>query len=124
MSLQSVGGATTFERIDAGTNLNRTCIHFVPKGFKSSLFSATRGASTAAGVILIIEQSVKYQDSNIVTHAVSQVEMGDFSLYSNFTTPFTISNPNGLEMFFTIGVQGRSANQSAAGGINFIDTPI
>ena len=77
VSLQSVGGATTFERIDAGQNINRTCIHFVPKGFKSTLFSVMIGASTAAGVIFIVEQSFPYQGNNIVTHGVNQLELGN-----------------------------------------------
>ena len=124
ISLQSIGGATTFERIDAGTNINRTCIHFVPKGFKSTLFSITKGASTAAGVIFIVEKTFQYQGTNVITHGIDQLDIGNFAIHNNPIPPHTIQNPDGLQMFFALVVKGRAANQAASGTIQFIDSPI
>lgn len=124
ISLQSVGGAITFELIPNESNINRTCIHFVPKGFKSTLFSVSKGTSTAGGVIFRVSKTFQYQGNNVVSHGVDQLEAAYFAVHSNIVPPFTIQNPNGFEMYFAILVRGIASNQSASGAINFIDSPI
>lgn len=76
ITLQSVGGATTFEMIDSARRINKTCVHFVPKGFKSTVFSVTKGVSTTGGTIFILRKGIQYQGTNVVEHGVDQLEMG------------------------------------------------
>lgn len=124
ISLQSVGGATTFERIDATRRINKTCVHFVPKGYRSLLFGITKGSSTIGGTHFVLRASKQYQGNNIVNHSVDELEMGNFSIHTNLVPPEMIQNPDGLDMYFVVVVQGHASNQSASGSIHFIDSPI
>lgn len=120
ISLQSVGGATTFERIDIGTNVNRTCVHFVPKGHGCQFNGYTLGCSSGGGVIFVVEQTFLDPSNNDVNFGVSQIELVNQAIHVRLSAPFVIKNTVGKVMFFGIVCKGRSVNQTASGAIHFI----
>lgn len=124
ISLQSVGGATTFEKIPILTNVFRSAIHWIPKGFKTTVTDMLLGASTAGGVIFILEVFEEDADGNVVIVGNEQVELGQGALSHHFFTPPVVSNPNGKLMAVAIVVRGRASNQVASGSFRFIDSPI
>lgn len=124
ISLQSVGGATTFERIDIGTNVNRTCVHFVPKGFGCQLNGYTIGCSSGNGVIFILEETELDPSNNDVTLGQTQIELLNQGIHVRLTAPHVIKNIPGKIMFFAMVVKGRIVNQTASGSIHYIDFPL
>lgn len=124
ISLQSVGGATTFERIDIGTNVNRTCVHFVPKEFGCQLNGYTIGCSSGAGVIFILEETELDPSNNDVSLGQTQIELINQGIHIRLTAPHVIKNIIGKIMFFAIVVKGRVVNQMASGSIHYIDFPL
>lgn len=124
VKLQSVGGATTFDQVDAGTNVFRTAIHYVPKGVRTVVTDITIGASTAGGVIFIFEVSESDASGNVVTLGQGQIEVANQGLPIQKKIPYTVDNPNGLLMFVAIVVKGRAANQSAGSSFDFVDIPL
>lgn len=124
VSLQSVGGATTFEQIAALTNVFRTAIHWVPKGFKTTVPNVAFGATTVGGVIFLLEASEEDASGNVVFAANEQVEIGQSALVEELIPPLVVSNPNGLIKGVAIVVRGRASNQAASGSFQFIDQPL
>lgn len=124
ISLQSVGGATTFERIDAGTNRHRTAIHFVPNKFQCLLVSSIIGCSTAGGTIFILEETREDLSGNVVTSGSVQTELSNNTVFNGFPSPFVIQNPNNKEKFFAIVVKGRASNQTASATFSYIELPM
>jgi hypothetical protein len=122
--LQSVGGATTFERIDAGTNVFRSLIHWIPKGFGCVVTDYEVGVTTTGGVIFILEEIEVDPSGNAVAVGQNQVEFANGSHSHIFVSPHATLNPNGRELAFFITVKGRAANQQASGSFNFIDFPL
>ncbi len=124
ISLQSVGGATTFEQIPALTNVFRTAAHYVPKGFKTTVTDMLMGVSTIGGVIFILEAFEEDASGNVVVVGNEQVEFGQNAVSHQLQTPLVVSNPNGLIKGVVIVVRGRAANQAASGSFRFVDSPI
>lgn len=122
--LQTVGGATIFERIDVGTNVFRTAVHFVPKGMGSLFTEFNAGVTTSGGVIFIIEETELDPSGNAVVLAQHQVEFANGSIHQIFDAPHAILNTLGKEMFFVLVVKGRAANQQASGSFKFVDFPL
>lgn len=121
ISLQTVGGATTFEKIQAKSNVNRTLIHFIPNGFQSIITDAMVGTTTAGGVRFIIEAPEDDGSGNIVHFGSKEVGFANGSFQRSFNTPIRATNPNNKEMFFAIVVTGFAANQAASGSMGCID---
>lgn len=121
ISLQTVGGATTFEKIDVGTNRHRSAIHWIPNGKRTIVQGLKFSASTAGGVLFVLEQSNIDPSGNIVGAGVEQIEIASGSAIMPLPLPHSISNPNNKELFYAIAVKGRASNQSASGTFQFID---
>lgn len=124
ISLQSVGGATTFEQIPVLTNVFRSAIHWVPKGFKTVVTNVAFGSSTAGGVIFIVEGFEEDASGNVVVLGNEEIELSESALAEELIPPLVVSNPNGRAMAVAIVVRGRASNQTASGTFRFIDSPI
>lgn len=124
ISLQSVGGATTFEQIPALENDYRSAVHWVPKGFKTTITDFIGGATTIGGVIFILIVFEEDASGNVVGVANQIFEFGQGGFSHNFDTPPVVINSNGLEKGVLIAVKGRAANQGASGSFRFIDSLI
>lgn len=121
ISLQSVGGATTFERIEAGTNASRTLIHFIPRGFQSLTTDMMVGTTTSGGVRFVLEASVEDSAGNVSFFGQKEVGFADGNFNRSFNTPIRVTNPNNKEMFFIVATKGISANQAASGSMGCVD---
>jgi hypothetical protein len=121
ISLQSVGGATTFERIDAGTNRHRSALHWVPNGMMTHVKGLKFSVSTNGGVLFILEQTKENAAGNVVPLGIEQIEIANGSTVMPLSLPHVLMNPNNKEHAIVIVVKGRASNQSASGTFQFID---
>lgn len=124
ISLQSVGGATTFERILAARTGGETCAHYVEKGFGTLIGDLSFGCSTAGGTQLILIVSQSDPVGNRVGIGKLQVELSGSTVARVFSIPKRTTNPDGREVFVLMAVQGRAANQTVSGSFAFIDYPL
>lgn len=121
VSLQSVGGAITWEQIDIRTNAFRTAIHYLEKGFRTQITDIIVGSSTAGGVIfklLIFEQF----GNNLVLISQREIELATGAIAVPLNSPIITENPDGQIKGFVIIVSGRASNQAASGSFAFIDS--
>ncbi len=121
ISLQSLSGATTFEKIDAGTNVFRSAIHWIEKGKMSMITDFNAGVGTNQGVIVILDGSEEDANGNVVIIGKDQFDLSSGALHASYNSPIVVNNPNGKAMFFAIAVKGRQVNQQASGSFRFID---
>lgn len=124
ISLQSVGGATTFERIDTGTNKHRSALHWIPNGKRTIVKGLKFSVSTTGGVVFILEQTNTDVAGNIVAVAVEQIEIANGAAIMPLPLPHSLDNPNNKELAFLIVGKGRAANQSGSCTFQFIDMSI
>ncbi len=123
ISLQSLSGGTTFEKVDVGTNVFRSAIHWVEKGKMSMVTDFNMGVGTNQGVICILDGSEEDENGNVVIIGKDQFDLNSGAVHAAFNSPIVVQNPNGKAMFFAIAVKGRQANQQASGSFRFIDHP-
>lgn len=123
ISLQSLDGTTTFEKIDAGFNAFRTAIHWIEKGKMSMITDFNIGVGTNQGVICILDGSEEDENGNVVIIPKDQFDLNNGAVHASYNSPIVVDNPNGKAMFFAIAVKGRQANQQASGSFRFIDHP-
>lgn len=124
ISIQSVGGAITFERINAGSLNSASLTHYIEKGFGSMMTDFTLGCTTTAGTVFSIVATKIDSSGNHVGDIVFQSEISDGALSNNLITPIVTENPDGRETFFIGTANGRSANQLGSGSFSFIDYPL
>ena len=124
ISLQSVGGATTFELIPGGENLNRTAVHFVQNGYKSIITDILLGVATSGGVRFSITTVESDDFGNIVRIGQLEIQIAQGSSTISLNKPIAIINDQNRRLSFAITVRGLAANQAASGSFNFIDIPI
>lgn len=124
ISLQSVGGATTFELIPAGENINRTCVHFVPNGYMSIVTDILVGTTTAAGVRFSFTDTPQDTVGNIVRNGLEEISLSESGIAKSLNTPFFMSNPNNKRLSFAVTVRGQAANQQGSGSFLAIDIPL
>lgn len=122
--LQSVGGATTFEQINAGSLDSASLTHYVEKGFGSIITDFTFGCTTTAGTVYSIVATEIDSSGNHVGDIKFQSEIADGALSNNLVTPIITRNPDGKETFFIGTANGRASNQLGSGSFNFIDFPL
>jgi len=124
VSLQSVGGAATFEIIPALTNVFRSAIHWVPKGFKTNVPYRSFGVTTTGGVTFILEAFEEDASGNVVVTGNDQFDLGQGVLAGQLIPPLVVSNPNGKMIGVAIVIRGRASNQAASGSFRFVDSPL
>jgi hypothetical protein len=124
ISLQSVGGATTFERIETGLTGADSAAHYVEKGYGTLLTGLTFGCSTAGGTILYIIITEPDPLGNRVGIGQLRIELANNAVAKVFGSPKFAFNPDGRETFALMAVKGRTANQTASGSFGFVDFPL
>lgn len=124
ISLQSVGGATTFERIDVGTNRHRSALHWVPNGMMTHVKGLKFSVSTSGGVLFVLEQTKEDATGNVVPLGVEQIEIANGSAVMPLPLPHVLMNPNNKEHAIAVVCKGRASNQSGSATFQFEDMPI
>jgi len=124
ISLQSVGGASTFEQISTGENISRTAVHFVPNGFQSIITDFSVGTTTAAGVRFVLTTVESDSAGNLVRIGQKEVGFSNGVVSDIMNTPVFMTNPNNRRLSFAIAVRGQAANQSGQGSFVAIDIPL
>lgn len=124
ISLQSVGGASTFERIDAGENINRTCVHFVPNGYQSIITDIKLGTVTDGGVRFSTTIVESDPFGNLVRIGQEEIGISSGATTQSLNTPIFITNPNNRRLSFAITVRGIASNQAGQASFAAIDIPL
>lgn len=124
ISLQSVGGATTFEIINAGENVSRTAVHFVPNGYQSIVTGFSVGCGTLAGIRFVLSTVETDSAGNLVRVGQKEMSVSSGSTNAQMNTPVFMSNPNNKRLSFAIAVRGLAANQEGSGSFVAIDLPL
>jgi hypothetical protein len=124
ISLQSVGGATTFELIPAGENINKTAVHFVPNGYMSIVTDIMVGTTTAAGVRFSFTDTPEDATGNVVRNGLEEISLSGSGVTKALKTPYFMTNPNNKRKSFAIAVRGQAANQQGSGSFLAIDIPL
>jgi len=124
ISLQSVGGAITFERIEAFETGSNTAAHYVEKGYGTLVTDLAFGCSTAGGTILFLIVSESDPSGNRVGLGQLNTELANNATTRTFQTPRVTTNPDGREVFVLMAIKGRASNQAASGSFSFIDYPL
>lgn len=124
ISLQSVGGATTFELINAGENINRTCVHFVPNGYLSIITDIFTGTTTAGGVRFAITTVESDALGNLVRIGQNEIGLSSGGAITALNTPLFMKNDSNRRLSFAITVRGLAANQAGQGSFTAIDIPL
>jgi hypothetical protein len=123
ISLQSVGGATIYELIDASYNMSRSAIHWVEKGYMSVVTDISFAVNTSAGVRFTLSHTDE-PNGYAVRHASMALELGSATIQKSYNIPTVTANPYGKEHYVCMLVSGKASNQIAAGTIKFIDLPL
>jgi hypothetical protein len=121
ISLQSVGGATTFERITAGENISRTAVHFVPNGYQSIVTGFSAGCSTSGGVRFVLTKVEEDPVGNLVRIGQKEISVASGATSATLRTPIYMTNPNNKRLSFAIAARGLAANQEGTGTFVSID---
>lgn len=124
ISLQSVGGATTFELIPVGENINRTCVHFVPNGYMSIVTDILVGATTAAGVRFSFTSTPSDVAGNVVRNGLEEISLSGSGIAKLLNTPFFMKNDQNRRLSFAVTVRGKASNQQGSGSFIAIDIPL
>jgi hypothetical protein len=123
ISLQSVGGATLYELIEASYNMSRSAIHWVEKGYMSIVTDIAFSVNTDAGIRVTLSHTDE-PNGYAVRHAALALEIGNVAVQNSYNTPTVTANPYGKEHYVCLLVSGKASNQVAAGTIKFIDLPL
>lgn len=124
ISLQSVGGASTFERIDSGENVSRTAVHFVPNGFMSIITDILVGTTTAGGTRFAFTTIEADSVGNLVRTGRDEIGFSSAGATISFNTPIFLKNDSNRRISFAITVRGIASNQEGSASFHAIDTPI
>ena len=124
ISIQSVGGATTFEKIAAGENVSRTSVHFVPNGYKCVITDLLFGSVTAGGTRFSFTTTPEDAAGNVVRVGQHEIAIGDSGHTHAYNTPIFLSNPDNKRISFAITVRGVASNQQGSGSFTAIDIPL
>lgn len=124
ISLQSVGGASTFEIINQGENVSRTCIHFVPNGFMSIITDILAGTTTAGGTRFAFTIVEADSSGNLVRTGRDEIGFASAGTTISFNTPIFLKNDSNRRISFAIAVRGLASNQEGSGSFQAIDIPI
>lgn len=120
ISLQSIDGLTTFEKIKEMSLNSESLTHYIEKGTGSIITNYSFGCTTTAGCLFFIVATKIDSSGNHVGQIEFQTESNS-SIVSNSSIPIFSTNPDGKETFFICAVQGRASNQLASGSFSFID---
>lgn len=121
ISLQSVGGATTFEKISAGENVARTAVHFVPNGYMSIITDISVGSTTSGGTRFSFTDVELNAAEDAVRVGLLESAFSAASSNINFNTPIVLKNDKNKRISFAITVRGLASNQSGTGSFVAID---
>lgn len=122
--IQSVGGATTFEKIAAGENISRTAVHFVPDGYMCIITDLLFGATTLGGVrfaFTTVELNAAGDAVRIGQNEIAIASGGDSHPYR---TPIFLTNNQNRRISFAVVVRGLASNQQGSASFVAIDIPI
>lgn len=124
INLQSVGGATIFELIPAGENINRTAVHFVPNGYMSIVTDILIGTTTAAGVRFSFTNVPTDSAGNTVRNGLEEISLASGGIGKSLNTPFFMKNDQNKRLSFAFTVRGKAANQQGSASFIAIDIPL
>jgi len=124
ISLQSVGGASTFERIDQGENVSRTAVHFVPNGYMSIITDILAGTTTAGGTRFAFTTVETDSAGNAVRTGRDEIGFSSAGATISFNTPIFLKNDSNRRISFAITVRGLASNQEGSASFQAIDIPI
>ncbi len=124
ISLQSVGGASTYERIDAGENINRTCVHFVPNNYQSIITDIKLGTVSAGGVRFSVTIAESDPLGNLVRIGQEEIGISLGGTTQSMNTPIFMKNDSNRRLSFAITVRGIAANQAGQASFAAIDIPL
>lgn len=124
INLQSVGGATIFELIPTGENINRTAVHFVPNMYMSIVTDILFGTTTAGGVRFSFTDTPLNIAGNAVRNGLEEVTLTSSGIGKAINTPFYMKNDQNKRLSFAITVRGLAATQQGSGSLIAIDIPL
>lgn len=122
--LQSVGGATTFEKIVAGENVSRTAVHFVPNGYMCIITDLMFGSITAGGVRFAFTTVEMDLAGNIVRIGQQEIALPAGGSTIPYRTPIFLKNNQNKRISFAVTVRGIASNQQGSASFSAIDIPI
>ncbi len=124
ISLQSVGGVTTYELIPTGENINRTAVHFVPNRYMSIVTDVMFGTTTAGGVRFSFTNVPLDSVGNTVRNGLEEITLTSSGIGKALNTPFFMKNDQNKRLSFAVTVRGLAANQQGSGSFIAIDIPL
>lgn len=124
ISIQSVGGATTFEKIAGGENVSRTAVHFVPNGYMSIITDLLFGTSTSGGTRFAFTSVEQDPSGNIVRVGELENALNVSTSTLPLNTPIVLKNNLNKRLSFAVTVRGMASNQQGSASFIAIDIPI
>lgn len=124
ISIQSVGGATTFEKIVAGENVSRTAVHFVPNGYISIITDLLFGTTTSGGTRFAFTTVEQDPSGNLVRIGELENALSGSTSTIPFKTPIVLKNNSNKRLSFAVTVRGIASNQQGSASFIAIDVPI
>ncbi len=124
ISIQSVGGATTFEKIAAGENITRTAIHFVPYGYRCIITDVLFGTTTAGGVRFAFTTAELDAAGDAVRIGQEEISISSGGATIPYRTPISLKNDQNKRISFAVAVRGLASNQHGSASFAAIDVPL
>lgn len=124
ISLQSVGGATSFELIPSGENINRTCVHFIPNGYMCLATDLLFGTTTSGGTRFSFTDTPIDDVGNVVRNGLEEIALSSSGIARPSRTPYFMINKLNKRLSFAVTVRGLAANQQGSASFLAIDIPL
>lgn len=124
ISIQSVGGATTFELITSGENITRTAVHFVPNGFMCIITDLLFGSNTEGGVRFALTTVELDAAGDAVRIGQEEITIAAGGSTIPLRTPIFLKNDQNKRISFAVTVRGIASNQEGSASFAAIDVPI
>jgi hypothetical protein len=124
ISIQSVGGATTFELIASGENITRTAVHFVPNGYMSIITDLLFGSNTIGGVRFAFTTVELDAAGDAVRIGQEETTLASSGGTIPFRTPIFLKNDQNKRISFAVTVRGVASSQDGSASFAAIDLPI
>ena len=124
ITLQNIGGGTTYGSIDQDNSIMERCVYYVRAGYRIVVTDIILGCTTGGGILWRLF-ATNVTAGNVTTPIGRlSVRSADTTFGHPLSIGFTISNPDGLRLAIGIAAKGKVVNQEGTASLRVYEEPI
>lgn len=124
ITLQNIGGGTTYGSILPGTSIMERAIFYVQAGHRVVVTDILLGCLTNGGVIWRLVITQEDENGNLAPIGQLSVQSADSTFALPLNIGFSLENPDGKRFAILVAVKGRVANQEGTASLRGYEEPI